>query len=150
MPFGNGMGPFGQGPRGGRGGFGRGRGRGRMFPGWSLSQNQPQQNFNQPISKEQELEILKQQSQQLKQQSDIVLNRIDELDKMSKQKVSKPTVLKAVIDKTRCTGCSVCVNVCPQGAIRVNDIAKVDAALCTGCSACVRACPNGAIFLRKA
>ena len=149
MPFGDGTGSFGQGARGGRGGFGRGRGRGRMLQGWP-PQNQPQQNFNQPVSKKQELEILKQQSQQLKQQLDMVLKRIGELEKMSEQEPPKPAALKAFIDKTKCTGCSVCANVCPQGAIRVDDIAKVDAALCTGCSACVRACPTGAILLKKA
>ena len=148
MPFGDGMGPFGQGPRGSRGGFGRGRGRGGMFQGWP-PQSQPNQNFNQPISKEQELEILKQQSQQLKQQLDMVLKRIDELEKMRKQRPPEPAILKAFIDETKCTGCSVCANVCPQGAIRMDDIARVDAALCTGCGVCVRECPSRAISLVK-
>ena len=102
-----------------------------------------------PFMKEQELEILKQQSQQFKQQLDMVLNRIDELEKISKQEPPKPAVLKAFIDETRCTGCSICANVCPQGAIRVNDIARVDAALCTGCGVCVRECPSRAISLVK-
>ncbi len=164
MAFGDGIGSFGQGPSGGgRGGFGKSRGRGRMYQGWPVSPNQPRQNFTQPVLKEQELEMLKQQSQQLKQQLDMVLKRIDELAKKSilpkfpygnlneedKQEPSKSTALKAIIDEIKCTGCGVCVNVCPQRAITVNDIAGVDAALCTGCGECVRACPNKAIFLRK-
>ncbi len=54
----------------------------------------------------------------------------------------------AVIDETRCSGCRVCVLICPykaisfdteKGASAVNDI------LCQGCGTCVAACPSGAV-----
>lgn len=50
------------------------------------------------------------------------------------------------IDETRCTGCGLCVEACPTGAIRVMDgVAHIDPALCRGCEVCRTACPTGAI-----
>jgi formate hydrogenlyase subunit 6/NADH:ubiquinone oxidoreductase subunit I len=54
----------------------------------------------------------------------------------------------AVIDRERCTGCGVCVGLCPKDAIRIDDIvATVDVARCTGCGECIEICPNDAISL---
>lgn len=45
----------------------------------------------------------------------------------------------------RCTGCSMCVMECTQGAISVKDgKAFTDAAKCIGCEACTDACVNNA------
>ncbi len=47
-----------------------------------------------------------------------------------------------------CSGCRLCIPMCPYGAIGYDDtIGKCDinAALCTGCGACVATCPAGAI-----
>ena len=50
------------------------------------------------------------------------------------------------VDVARCAGCGVCVEVCPVGAIALeNGKARLDDAACTGCGACVDACPQGAI-----
>lgn len=50
------------------------------------------------------------------------------------------------IDIERCTGCGVCVEVCPTGAVfLVEGKAAVGGALCRDCEACVAACPTGAI-----
>ena len=52
------------------------------------------------------------------------------------------------IDRTRCTGCALCVDACPTGAISVQEragVATIDPVLCTECLACVDVCPNGAI-----
>ena len=143
MPFGDGTGPFGQGPRGG---FGRGRGR-RMYQEQSGFTVQPRQDLTQPVSKEQELEVLKATSQQLKQRLERILRQIDELARKSEQEPQKFRNLKAFIDKSSCTACGVCANVCPQGAILINNVAKVNRALCTGCGVCIGACPNSAISL---
>jgi ferredoxin len=149
MPFGGGTGPFWQGQRGDRGRFGKGRGRGRMFQEQPSFSGKTPQVFNQPVSKEQELELLKQQSHQLKQQLDMVLRRIEEADKGNRQepRPQKLRNLKAFINESKCTACGVCANVCPQGAIMINKLARVDTALCTGCGVCVGACPNSAISL---
>jgi len=149
MSFGNGRGPFWQSQRVRRGRFSRGRGRGGMFQGQPSFSGQAPQAFNQSASKEQELELLKQQSQQLKQHLDMVLRRIEEVRKGSKQepRPRKLRNLKTFIDESKCTACGVCANVCPQGAIVINNSAVVNTALCTGCGICVGACPNSAISL---
>jgi len=58
------------------------------------------------------------------------------------------TELKAILDQERCTGCGVCVGVCPVNAITLNDIAKIDKDTCTGCGICLNVCPTQAISLK--
>jgi ferredoxin len=53
----------------------------------------------------------------------------------------------AAVDAGRCSGCGICVGVCPDEAISIDGIAVVDPALCTACSACVLNCPNQALSL---
>lgn len=55
-----------------------------------------------------------------------------------------------IIDKQKCTGCSVCVERCPFNALTiVENIAQVDEAVCTLCGACAKqgVCPYDAITL---
>ncbi len=48
-----------------------------------------------------------------------------------------------------CTGCGVCVDVCPVQALTlVDDVAHVDLEWCIGCGVCVPRCPTGAAGLR--
>jgi heterodisulfide reductase subunit A len=65
--------------------------------------------------------------------------------------------LIAVVDEDFCSGCGICLTVCPYTAIeRVEkDIngkvvihAKVNEGLCQGCGTCVSACPSSAIQQR--
>ncbi len=54
----------------------------------------------------------------------------------------------ASVDAERCSGCRVCVPVCPYKAISFDEQekrAEVNAVLCQGCGTCVAACPIGAI-----
>lgn len=44
-----------------------------------------------------------------------------------------------------CVGCGACVDVCPQDAITVDDVAVIDADKCVDCGACVDECPADAI-----
>lgn len=51
------------------------------------------------------------------------------------------------VDDNLCTGCSLCVDVCAQGAISLQGTkASIDEALCTSCSRCVDVCLTGAII----
>ncbi len=50
------------------------------------------------------------------------------------------------VDVARCTGCGLCVDLCPTEAIiLVRGKARVDEEACTGCGACVDGCPEDAI-----
>ncbi len=50
------------------------------------------------------------------------------------------------VNDALCTGCGVCVDVCPNDAIQVvNDLAHIDQDLCQECESCLDACPPGAI-----
>jgi len=53
----------------------------------------------------------------------------------------------AHVDEEKYHGCGICVNICPTGALTVNDIAVIKAQRCTGCGACVTVCPFEAISL---
>ena len=54
--------------------------------------------------------------------------------------------MKCKIDESLCTGCGLCINVCPVSAITLSDAAHIDNDLCTGCGACVNICKKGAII----
>jgi heterodisulfide reductase subunit A len=56
----------------------------------------------------------------------------------------------AVIDERICSGCQLCIAVCPYSAISFDEekeICRVNEALCKGCGACVSGCPGDAIAL---
>lgn len=55
------------------------------------------------------------------------------------------------IDKSRCTGCLLCLNSCPVAAIAVADdgYPTIDQKLCTRCGACFAACPPGVSAVTK-
>lgn len=58
----------------------------------------------------------------------------------------KPTLAIRVIDDA-CVGCNQCINVCPSGALSLqNKIAVLDEPRCVGCMKCAEQCiPYGAI-----
>lgn len=50
------------------------------------------------------------------------------------------------IDKELCTGCAVCVDVCPTEALSIKDeLCVVDDDACVDCGACIPECPVEAI-----
>ena len=57
----------------------------------------------------------------------------------------------AEVDESLCTGCGVCISVCPYDA-RYKDeegIARVDEEACKGCGTCAASCPERAIRMRS-
>ena len=53
--------------------------------------------------------------------------------------------IRASIDESRCSGCRICNNLCPYGAIDYiaeDNVSRVNTALCKGCGTCVAACPS--------
>ncbi|VVB62059.1 CoB--CoM heterodisulfide reductase iron-sulfur subunit A [uncultured archaeon] len=55
--------------------------------------------------------------------------------------------LIAMVDEDVCTGCGICVEICPYEARTLNErkrIAEVNDALCVGCGGCIAACPSNA------
>ncbi|MGO0123096.1 FAD-dependent oxidoreductase [Desulfothermobacter acidiphilus] len=54
------------------------------------------------------------------------------------------------VDPARCSGCRICVNLCPYNAItfdEVNKVAVINEAVCKGCGVCAAACPSKAITM---
>jgi Fe-S-cluster-containing hydrogenase component 2 len=51
------------------------------------------------------------------------------------------------VDEKRCSGCGLCVDLCPVEAITLqDDVATIDQSLCTECETCAAACPERAIL----
>lgn len=58
--------------------------------------------------------------------------------------------ITASIDSDMCTGCGICIEVCPYSAIEKDENGKsvVIEALCKGCGACGATCPQNAITMK--
>ncbi|HYG58357.1 MAG TPA: CoB--CoM heterodisulfide reductase iron-sulfur subunit A family protein [Symbiobacteriaceae bacterium] len=72
------------------------------------------------------------------------------LEKLSSGKVKVKGAVAAV-DAENCSGCKVCISMCPYTAIGFDaaaGVARVNAALCKGCGTCSAACPSGAMHVR--
>lgn len=54
------------------------------------------------------------------------------------------------IDRFRCDGCGICLDVCPEGAISLMDgRAFIEDSICKECAACQSACPQNAIIFAE-
>ena len=147
---------------GGGGGRGRGRGRGKgtgrgMGMGTSLGPSEPR-----PENLDQEVEILRAQTETIMAQLHDINTRISEIqrgkvstlagvaDAQSRKEKSIGTereIRIAVVDLERCAGCCICAEACPEGAITVENTAMIDPHKCTGCGSCIDECPTEAIAL---
>ena len=95
-----------------------------------------------PSGGEDELHALRRRVQVLRQRVERIKQKIGEQRPIESQKAS------AIVDEEECTGCGLCYEVCPTGAISINSIAQIDNSKCIACLACVNQCPQGAIAVR--
>ena len=51
------------------------------------------------------------------------------------------------IDRELCTGCGLCIDSCPLGALRIEQGIAVVSEACNDCGACLDSCPQGAISI---
>lgn len=65
---------------------------------------------------------------------------------------------KVEIEADRCKGCSLCVEFCPQHALRLSDELNAkgyhpaelhDAEKCTSCALCAQMCPEGGMSVYR-
>ncbi len=97
------------------------------------------------MSAEEELTTLKGQARAIENQLLAIKVRITELDQGH---AVFPVV--AVVDRDKCIACGACQEICPTGAIFIDEIAQIDPMKCMGCGQCVAQCPQQAIYLQKA
>ncbi len=53
--------------------------------------------------------------------------------------------VKPKLDREKCDGCGICVQVCPMGSIKEEDPGIVSG-ICIKCCGCVKKCPKGALY----
>lgn len=64
----------------------------------------------------------------------------------------KPEAITSSVNEAVCSGCAICVTMCPYSAIEMKiengkRLASAITALCKGCGTCGAACPSGAISM---
>jgi heterodisulfide reductase subunit A len=68
----------------------------------------------------------------------------------SKATVEGATSSLPEFNRKLCTGCEVCIDICPYKAINKNDLDEIEInqVLCKGCGVCGATCTNGALVIR--
>ncbi|MBN1961774.1 MAG: 4Fe-4S binding protein [Deltaproteobacteria bacterium] len=137
------------------GGYRRGFGRGQAV----MPIVGPFPTVLEPRDTNPQVQALKAQEQNMKDQLNIITQRIEEIEAsrlnqpVSINQSENKGVLKmtAVLDQKRCMNCGLCLDICPEQAISMssNYTVVIDSRKCTGCGSCIDKCPNKAISLVK-
>lgn len=96
------------------------------------------------INRKTELQELKEQAGEIQVRLDFLQMRIRSISRS----VPKASQWKAFVDVEKCLGCGICQEVCPVGAVEVNEYAQIRMHSCIGCGRCVQECPQEALSLR--
>jgi ferredoxin len=90
-----------------------------------------------------------QEIQALKRQAHAIEAGLRSLERRAGALRGEDTVsyYRVVVNSDLCVGCGICKDICPAGAISVEEIAVVDSERCTGCQLCLAQCPRGALSL---
>ena len=120
----------------------RGRSRGRFINRIREKESNRIPTNPSSLNPEEELKLLRQRAQVVSQRLEQIRQRIEG------QKIVSPQRVVAIVDEEECTGCGLCYEVCPVGAISVDGLAKINTSKCTACLACVKQCPQGAIAIK--
>ena len=94
------------------------------------------------MSREQEIQALKRQAHAIEAGLRSLERRTGAF--RGKADVSDERVF---VNSDLCVGCGICADICPSGAISLEEIAVVDSERCTGCRLCLDQCPRGALSL---
>jgi len=61
-------------------------------------------------------------------------------------KLAQHCDIAPLIFSDNCTGCGSCVDICPVGALTINNgKSSLDKSKCIGCASCIAVCPSGAL-----
>jgi predicted Fe-Mo cluster-binding NifX family protein/Pyruvate/2-oxoacid:ferredoxin oxidoreductase delta subunit len=125
--------------------MGAGQGQAMMAQNFYPSPPVENQNFKSATStglSRDEVGSLKDQAILMKEQLADIQRRINEL---SGQAPVAQMDISVAVDEAACTGCGICEQVCPEGAITINEVAEINQNLCKGCGICIDQCPAGAL-----
>lgn len=125
--------------------MGAGQGQAMMAQNFYPSPPVENQNFKSATStgsSRDEVGSLKDQAILMKEQLADIQRRINEL---SGQAPVAQMDISVAVDEAACTGCGICEQVCPEGAITINEVAEINQNVCKGCGICIDQCPAGAL-----
>ena len=90
-----------------------------------------------------------QEIQALKRQAHAIEAGLRSLERRTGALRGEATVsdYRVVVNSDLCVGCGICKDICPAGAISLEEIAVIDSERCTGCGLCLDQCPRGALSL---
>ncbi len=114
------------------------------FSGWRRIEALHSKTDPSRLSADEELRFLRCYAEGISKRLSIIKKIIGD----KKVNDSQSPKVVAIVNEKECTGCGICYEVCPVGAISVNRIAEIDESKCTACLACVKECPQGAIAVR--
>lgn len=80
-------------------------------------------------------------------EEEIILEESRKSDK--KRRKNKSTLVPVFVKPELCSQCELCVEVCPENAIRLEKGFICTDRLCKSCGACVTICPDDAIEMME-